>query len=1204
MKGRWQFFQHRWAANRRYIRFAGYCFLILVTLLITILFPIDQLNFVLTLYALPTFLASFILSPNSSLLFALLSTSGYTIAHIIALAWGQSPPVYNYISITCLCLLGIASWLVALRLKRVISNAKEVETMYRRQALAFETMFDGVILTDRNGAILDWNPGAERMFGYSKEEVLAQSPTLIHRPEDIPNLQFRIMQGVRQNGQWKGEINFVRKNGTEGICEAIIVPLRDENGEIISTIGVNRDITERKRTEKALVESEERFRKMAENILDGVRIIEGDEVTYLNERICHILGYTKEELHDISTLELAAPEEKEKIEMVLTNIDVNGVYPEELVFWIVRKDGTKCCIQNRYAMNIENSEITGHYVFTTDITEAKQALDALKVSEEFNRTVIENAPLGISVRGPTGQLLGYNETWKKIWAIPEEEISRDLLRQREKLTFDDRDSYLGQWQPEVRRVYQEGGILHIPEMKTRVFRAGAALWVSQYFYAIKNIEGDVDRVVILTEDITERKQREREIQGVATISTALRVAQTRIEMLPILLDQLSDLLNIVNAIIVTRNLISNEYIVEVARGEWSKLSNMQISPGEGIFGKVLMDGEFHLCENIREEPLLFQSLFGDHNVAFAGIPLVSQEEIVGMLGVGRDVAFSPADVQVLTAIASISANALHRASLYEKTRRNAEQLKTVNTIGRTMVESLELHQIYERLTFGIYDLLPDITSVITSLYNPERNTIDCVYASDDGNPVDPAEIPSITISLSERSPHSEIIRNLHPVIINDLNPIDKQRKKNTLINERLPQAALYVPMLSKGQALGFLQIQSHTRNRFSQDDADIMSLVAHSAAISIENARLFAETQRRLQRLTALRTIDMAIKASMDLRVTLNILLEQIVTHLHLDAADVLLFNPHTQMLDYAAHHTFRGDAIKLTHIRLGKGLVGRAALERQTLHIPSLATEKHKVPSYWLTEEGFETYWAIPLTAKGKLKGVLEIFLRSPFEPDAEWLEFMDTLAGQAAIAIDNATLFAELQRSNLELTLAYDTTLEGWSRALDLRDRDTEGHTQRVTELSVRLAKVMRLSEREIAHLRRGALLHDIGKMGIPDQILHKPGPLSQEEQEIMRRHTVYAYEMLSPIEYLSQAIEIPYCHHEKWDGSGYPRGLKGEEIPIGARIFTIADVWDSLRSNRPYRVSWPAEKVIEHIQDQAGIYFDPRIVEVFLQSKVWDW
>jgi putative nucleotidyltransferase with HDIG domain len=317
------------------------------------------------------------------------------------------------------------------------------------------------------------------------------------------------------------------------------------------------------------------------------------------------------------------------------------------------------------------------------------------------------------------------------------------------------------------------------------------------------------------------------------------------------------------------------------------------------------------------------------------------------------------------------------------------------------------------------------------------------------------------------------------------------------------------------------------------------------------------------------------------------------------DAAAVLLLNPHLQTLDYAAARGFRTKVIERTHLRLGEGQAGLAALERRPVWIPNLAQFDGEFSrSRALAPEGFVAYYTLPLIAKGEVKGVLDIFHRAAFNPTPEWLDFLQTLAGQAAIAIDNTAMFNSLQRSNIELSLAYDATIEGWSRALDLRDKETEGHTQRVATLTERLARRMGLGEVELMHLRRGALLHDIGKMGIPDRILLKPGPLTDDEWIIMRQHPAFAYELLMPIAYLRPALDIPYCHHEKWDGTGYPRALKGDEIPLSARIFAVADVWDALNSNRPYRPAWPAARVVEYIQSQSGRHFDPQVVAAFVE------
>jgi putative nucleotidyltransferase with HDIG domain len=369
-----------------------------------------------------------------------------------------------------------------------------------------------------------------------------------------------------------------------------------------------------------------------------------------------------------------------------------------------------------------------------------------------------------------------------------------------------------------------------------------------------------------------------------------------------------------------------------------------------------------------------------------------------------------------------------------------------------------------------------------------------------------------------------------------------------------------------------------------------------------DRKRAEARIERQVHRLSALRAIDTAISSSLDLRLSLNILLAETINELGVDAAVVRVFNKVSNELEYAAGVGFRGGSIAGLHLNAGEGYSGQAVLERRTVSVPDLAEASRPYSSSRLiAEEKFVAFFAVPLVAKGEVKGVMEVFHRSRLDPEPEWLDFLETLAGQAGIAIDSAQTFSELQRSNIELFLAYDATIEGWSRAMDLRDKETEGHTQRVTETAVKLARAMGLPERELTHIRRGALLHDIGKMGVPDAILLKPGPLTEEEWVIMRRHPTFAYEMLAPIRYLEPAISIPYCHHEKWDGSGYPRGLKGEQIPLAARLFAVVDVYDALTSDRPYRGAWSPEKTRQYIREQTGTHFDPQIVELFLKEAL---
>jgi PAS domain S-box-containing protein/putative nucleotidyltransferase with HDIG domain len=360
--------------------------------------------------------------------------------------------------------------------------------------------------------------------------------------------------------------------------------------------------------------------------------------------------------------------------------------------------------------------------------------------------------------------------------------------------------------------------------------------------------------------------------------------------------------------------------------------------------------------------------------------------------------------------------------------------------------------------------------------------------------------------------------------------------------------------------------------------------------------------KERLQRLAALHAIDMIISSSLDLRVTLSEFLDLVISQLHVDAADVLLLNPHIQSLEFSAGRGFRSSGVQRTPLRLGEGIAGIAALEHRSITILNLLDPDRGFPRTPFHEsEGFIVYAVVPLMAKGHITGVLEVYHRSPLVLDTEWLNFLEALAAQAAIAIDNATLFNELQRSTIEITVAYDATLEGWAHALDLRSQATEQHTRRVTEMTMRLARTMGVGEKELVHIRRGALLHDIGKIGIPDSILLKPAPLNDDEWTLMRKHPQYAFDMLQPIAYLRPALDIPYAHHEKWDGSGYPRSLRGEQIPLAARIFTVADVWDAMTDEkRPYRKPLSKNEVREYIRSLAGTQLDPKVVDAFLKLE----
>ena len=554
---------------------------------------------------------------------------------------------------------------------------------------------------------------------------------------------------------------------------------------------------------------------------------------------------------------------------------------------------------------------------------------------------------------------------------------------------------------------------------------GRMRWQEWTDRALFDEQGNFIEFQSVGRDVTEEKQRHREMEAIIAVTSALRFAKTRAEMLPVILDQINHLLSAEGSLLAVYDPQHNDVRVEIGQGIWQTASGRRLSLGSDKMSQVIRSGKPFVSDRFIENPVLPSNPPNAELKGVACVPMVAQEHPVGAIWIGRLYPILENDLRLLTAIADIAASAIHRASLHE-------------------------------------------------------------------------------------------------------------------------------------------------------------------------------QTQQRLQRLTALRSIDMAISASLDLSVTLSIFINQIISQLGLDAAALLLLNPYTQMLEYRVGQGFRSASIRKSRLHLGESHAGKVALERRMEIVNNLGEDDSLYIALHNLGEDFKSYIGLPLVAKGQIKGVLELFQRRPFDPDSEWLEYVQALAARAAIAIDNGELFEKLQLSNSDMIQAYDATIEGWARALDLHDRATTNHSLRIVDITLGLIRAMGANEVEIQNIRWGVLLHDIGMIAIPDQILHKPGPLTDEEWQAVKQHPVHAFNLLSPILYLKKAIEIPYCHHEWWDGSGYPHGLKGEQIPFASRVFSVVDVWDALGSDRSFRSAWLPQNIRQYLEDQAGKQFDPQVVKAFLSLE----
>lgn len=532
----------------------------------------------------------------------------------------------------------------------------------------------------------------------------------------------------------------------------------------------------------------------------------------------------------------------------------------------------------------------------------------------------------------------------------------------------------------------------------------------------------------------------------------------------------------------------------------------------------------------------------------------------------------------------------------------SERKRREQILERQLQETSSLHNLATTATVEPDEdtIITQATDIIGKILNPEFFGVLLFDPQEKVLTVHPSyrnipqELVDVKVPLS-KGVVGQVVKTGKSIYLPDV-------EESTQFLEIVPgiKSELCVPIKVQDNVLGVINIEDKTPDAYSAADERFLVTLASQLAISIQRARLYRTVERQINRLQTLRSIDRTISSSLDINITLNIILEHVLSQLEVDAACILLLDQDSKTLSYKKSRGFKTSALTSTHLLVGKGYAGQAVLENKPVHISNLTKNPGKfIQSRYLQDENFVFYYALPLNFKGKIRGVLELFNRSQRQINQEWKNYADTLGGQAAIAIDNAEMFEDLQSTNLELSQAYDSTLQGWARALEMKDHETEGHSKRVVNLTLDIARELNIPPEDMIHVRRGALLHDVGKIAIPDKILLKPGKLTEDEWEEIRKHPLYAEKMLKPIQYITPALDIPLYHHERWDGSGYPAGLTGENIPLAARIFAVVDVWDALRSDRPYRKAWSQQQAIQYIKEKSGKEFDPQVVTVFLNK-----
>ncbi len=578
------------------------------------------------------------------------------------------------------------------------------------------------------------------------------------------------------------------------------------------------------------------------------------------------------------------------------------------------------------------------------------------------------------------------------------------------------------------------------------------------------------------------------------------------------------------------------------------------------------------------------------------VPIRKNQHIIGLLQLNdhRKDQFNHDAITVLEEIGTRIGEALARKQMEDSLKKRLDELEAIYSISSTLRTAETLDEMLTLMLDETLNVL-DTDSGAICLYDPAKGHLGFTATQGWVNEFDDVFIKPGEGIAGKVFASGQVV-------------VSKEYGKDPLVKyaEKSPKGwgGACLPLRAETDVVGVIFVSVPLPREITAEELKLLASLTEMAGTAIHRLGLYEKNLRHLDQIQALRNIDMTIASSMDIYVTYKVILDEVTRMLSVDAAAILRLDPNTGMLKYEAWRGFRSVNPSKLNLSMGEGLANQVAMERKSVQIVNLReVEENYGHMPFLKKEEAHSYYAVPLINKGRVEGVMEILHREPLEASKEWLEFLDTLAGQTAIAIDNADLIHNMANTNLKLIQAYDNTIQGWSRALDLRDKETGHHSQRVTEMTVNMASVMGVSVEELGHIRRGAFLHDIGKMGVSDNILLKPGPLTDEEWVIMQRHPLYAFEMLSSIEYLRPALDIPYCHHEKWDGTGYPRGLKGDEIPLAARIFAVVDVYDALTSDRPYRKAWSSEKALEHIRQGSRGHFDPQVVELFLK-EVGEW
>lgn len=1128
---------------------------------------------------------------------------------------------------------------------RDITDRRRSEQALRESELRYRTMFEGsidaIFLQTLSGRLLDCNTIACRMHGYDKPELLQMTVADLVADEIVGKLADQVSQALEAGSLFFRSVH-KRKNGASFPVEISIrvVTLEGEPHEIVYV----RDLTQAEQAEKARLASERRFREMLENVhLIAVMLDCQGRITFCNDYLLELTGWTRSELLGKDWFETFLPDQPEVHHMFFDSL-AQGAMPVYFVNPILTRQGE----QRRIAWNNSllwdaDGNLTGTASLGEDITEREQAGLALaRRAQELvalYETVLEiNAQKDLSWLLPAiveravklvGAPMGALYLVQTPVAGDEPELELEVAY---RLPPGYKGKRLRFGEGLSGRVAQTGEMMALEDYETwdgkaPIFEAAKFHRILAVPLKIGSSDGGAERVlgvINITDDVTCGPFTSDEVQLVTLFANQAALAmhnarlyaaaqaelleRTRVQQVQNALfriseatltaSDLAELYKLIHAIIQELMPAKNMYIAlyDAATNLLSfpyfademDAAPPPHAPGNGLTEYVLRTGQ-----PLFAPPEIFEELVrrgevesvGAPSLDWLGVPLRRQGQLsdtrspFGVLVVQtyvKTIRLTQPDLEVLIFVSTQVAMAIQRKRAEEALRASEEQYRL----------------LFENAPVGIVSFTP-VGEVVD--VNPQALVI-------------------------LGSPSAAATRQINVLTFPPLIECGFSQDVSLCLEQGQPCQAETFYTSRWGKSVYVHYFLTPIRNE--QGQVGLVQAILEDITERVQAGQALQASRQKIEmqvrQLTMLHDIDLAISAEADASRIVSIVLERLIQLDEVSAVAFLSCCTGSGELELTFQHGLPAELLAEGPLDWSASCAGEALRSAQPKYFSDLAQADLACRMCQRMRPVFRACAALPLLARDQPSGILLVFSRRSIPgpvssapqldlEDPVWQDFLHALAMQTAIALENARLLNRYQQANRELAQAYDTTIEGWSRALEFRDQETKGHTSRVTEMTMALAQALGVQGEDLVHLRRGVLLHDIGKMGVPDSILLKPGDLTEREWEIMRLHPAYGLQLLQPIEFLQPAIDIPYCHHEKWDGSGYPRGLAGTEIPLSARIFAVVDVWDALISTRPYHAAWPRERAMVYIRDQAGKHFDPDIVDAFLkliQDKSHEW